>query len=103
LRLSLRGRKTHRRKVCQKKMRRQKRITATTTIIIIIIITTTTTIKGEFSDSADGGLFVRRRFLAKGPRYMAKTHVSTGGPIYGATAKVTTQNPSKFSPLFAAV
>jgi hypothetical protein len=80
LRLSLRGRKTHRRKVCQKKMRRQKRITATTTIIIIIT-TTTTTIKGEFSDSADGGLFVRRRFLAKGPRYMAKTHVSTGGPI----------------------
>jgi hypothetical protein len=82
LRLSLRGRKTHRRKVCQKKMRRQKRITATTTTTTtIIIITTTTTIKGEFSDSADGGLFVRRRFLAKGPRYMAKTHVSTGGPI----------------------
>ena len=24
----------------------------------------TTTIKGEFSDSADGGVFVRRRFLA---------------------------------------
>jgi hypothetical protein len=41
-------------------MRRQKPITATT----IITTTTTTTIKGEFSDSADGGVFVRRRFLA---------------------------------------